>query len=303
VSSCNYVFRSNVQKTAFNFEVALAHGTAHSLLVAPSSGQREEIIVLGFIFSVASYLGFLAVFTYFACFSDGIFVPKTVDTGWSSGEGSAFAVNLGLVLLFGLQHSIMARPGFKRMLTRLVPERLERATYVFASSAALALLIWQWQPMNTVLWSVDNPVAAAVMWAFNALGWLGVPLSSLMIDHFHLFGLKQAFDGFRRRSFEQTGFVTPLFYKYVRHPMMTALLLGLWLTPHMTIGHLLLSVGMSVYIMVGVHFEERALSRELGLDYVRYQASTPRFIPLGRRTRAVNDDQRQLSRSSSRATE
>lgn len=242
----------------------------------------------GLIYSVASYLGFLAAFTYFAWFSDGVGVPKTVDTGVSTGTASALAINLGLMLLFGLQHSIMARAGFKRALKRLLPESIERATFVLASSAALAFLMWQWRPMPTRLWKIESPTGAALLWIVNALGWLGVPICTFMIDHFDLFGVKQAFNGFRRATFARKGFVTPLLYRYVRHPMMTSFLVGLWVTPHLTIGHLLLSVGMSLYILVGVHFEERSLAKELGLCYVRYQASTPRFLP-GRPRRAWVD--------------
>ena len=243
--------------------------------------------MLGFIYSLASYAGFLAAFTTFACFSDGIGVPRHVDTGPSTDAVLALFINVGLIVLFGLQHSIMARPRFKRLVTRFIPDAVERATFVLASSAFLVLLMWQWRAMPGVLWSVANPVAAACLWIINVLGWVGVPVCSFMIDHFDLFGLKQAFGGFRRATFERRGFVTPLLYRYVRHPMMTSLLLGLWVTPHMTVGHLLLSVGMSVYIMAGVHFEERSLAEELGLAYVRYQARTPRFLPVRKLKDAV----------------
>jgi protein-S-isoprenylcysteine O-methyltransferase Ste14 len=236
--------------------------------------------MLGFIYSLASYAGFLAAFTYFAWFSDGVGVPRHVDTGPSTDATLALFINVGLIVLFGLQHSIMARASFKRLLTRFIPAAVERATFVLASSAVLVLLMWQWRAMPNVLWSVESPAAAACLWIINILGWAGVPVCSLMIDHFDLFGLKQALGGFRRATFERKGFVTPLLYRYVRHPMMTSLLLGLWVTPHMTVGHLLLSVGMSVYIIVGVHFEERALAEELGLAYVRYQARTPMFLPV-----------------------
>jgi protein-S-isoprenylcysteine O-methyltransferase Ste14 len=244
--------------------------------------------MLGLIYSLACYVGFLAVFTYFGLFSDGVAVPKTVDSGLPDHLGPALLVDLGLMLAFGLQHSVMARAGFKRALTRLIPVPLERATFVLASSAALALLIWQWRPVPIVLWSVENPVAAACLWVVNALGWLGVPATSFMIDHFDLFGVKPTWNRFRRRSLQRTGFVTPLLYRYVRHPMMTSLLIGFWVTPHMTVGHLLLSLGMSVYILVGVHFEERSLVQELGGAYVRYQTSTPRFLP-GTAKRALPD--------------
>jgi methanethiol S-methyltransferase len=237
--------------------------------------------MLGLVYSALSYLAFLAVFVYFALFSDGVLVPKSVDSGSASRFGIALAVNLGLLLLWGLQHSAMARPGYKNWLTRRVPVALERATYVMASNLALGLLMWQWQPLHLELWHIESPALAAPLWTLNALGWLGVPACSFMIDHFNLFGLKQAWAAFRRRSVQQAGFVTPLLYKYVRHPMMTSILVGLWVTPHMTAGHLMLSLGMSAYIIIGVHFEERALLRELGQAYRIYQAATPQFLPVG----------------------
>lgn len=235
--------------------------------------------MLGFIYSVASYIGFLATFVYLTWFSAGVGVPKTVDSGPASSLGVAIVVDLGLVFLFGLQHSFMARAGFKRALTRVVPVHLERATYVLASWLVLVLLMWQWRALPLPLWQVESPSLAAALWVVNAVGWLGVPATSVMIDHFDLFGLKPAFNGWRRATFQRKGFVTPLLYKYVRHPMMTSVLIGLWVTPHMTLGHLLLALGMSAYVVIGVHFEERSLVRELGQPYVDYQISTPKFLP------------------------
>lgn len=238
--------------------------------------------MLGLVYSAVSYLVFLAVFVYFALFSDGVLVPKSVDSGTTTQLGLALTINVALMLVWGFQHSVMARPRFKAWLTRWVPVHLERTTYVMFSNLALGLLIWQWQPLHLELWHVESRALAAPLWTVNALGWLGVPVSSFMIDHFNLFGLKQAWAGFRRRSLgAQKGFVTPLFYKYVRHPMMTSILVAFWVTPHMTVGHLMLSLGMSVYIMIGVHFEEQALLRELGQAYRLYQTATPQFLPTG----------------------
>jgi len=239
--------------------------------------------MVGLIYSIVSYVAFLGSFVYFACFTDGIGVPRTVDSGLASSPLVAYLVDAGLVLLFGLQHSVMARASFKRAITRVIPAALERSTFVLASSAVLILLMWQWSPMPAVVWHVDHRGLAGVLWAINVVGWVGVPLVTFLIDHFHLVGLKQAFAAFRRTSFQSKGFVTPLLYRYVRHPMMSALLLGLWVTPHMTVGHLLLTVGMTVYVIIGVHFEERSLVAELGVAYERYMAVTPRFMPLATR--------------------
>ena len=238
--------------------------------------------MLGLIYSLLSYAGFLAVFSYFALFSDGVLVPRHVDSGAPASLGLALVVNLGLLLVFGLQHSIMAREGFKRVWTRLIPPHLERATYVLASSLALGLFMWQWRPLPERLWSVESAPWAALLWSVNALGWLGGTFSTFLIDHFDLFGIKQAFHAFRRSSYQRRGFVTPLVYKYLRHPLMTGLLIGFWVTPQMSLGHLVLSLGMSAYILIGVYFEERSLVRTLGADYVRYRASTPKFLPLPR---------------------
>jgi protein-S-isoprenylcysteine O-methyltransferase Ste14 len=236
--------------------------------------------MLGLLYSIASYGLFLGVFTYFAVFSDGVIVPKTVDSGTPTSIAVAAIINLTLILLFGLQHSIMARASFKRVLTRVIPPALERSTYVLASSLVLGLVMWQWHPLPSVLWHVDNSTTATILWCINAVGWLGVPACSFLIDHFDLFGIKQAMHGFRRTTFNKKGFVTPLFYKYLRHPMMSFLMIGLWVTPHMTTGHLLLSSGMTIYILIGVHFEERSLAKELGAAYERYQGTTSKFLPV-----------------------
>ena len=235
--------------------------------------------MLGLAYSFCGYLGFLGVFSYFAAFTDGVLVPKHVDSGAWASTTTALFVDVSLMLLFGLTHSIMARERFKRMLTRVVRPELERATYVLVASAVLALLIWQWRPLPVVLWRAERPALVTALWLGNLVSWACAGVATFLIDHFELFGVKQALAGFRRASLERRGFITPLFYKYVRHPMMTALLLAFWLTPTMSAGHLLLALGMSVYILVGVHFEERALVRDLGRAYLDYQRSTPKFLP------------------------
>lgn len=237
--------------------------------------------MLGVAYAAVSYLGFLLVFSYLALFSSGAVVPKHVDSGAFTSVPAALFVNLALLLLFGLQHSVMARASFKRALTRVVPPALERATYVLLSDLTLAFLMWQWRPLRAEVWNVESFAARTALWTLCAVGWVGVPVSSFFIDHFDLVGLKQAFARFRHRSLRQKGFVTPLLYKYIRHPMMSFLLVGLWVTPHMTLGHLVLALGMSAYVLVGVEFEERSLTRAFGAEYRRYQATTPRFVPVG----------------------
>jgi protein-S-isoprenylcysteine O-methyltransferase Ste14 len=235
-------------------------------------------------YAVVSYLAFLVSFVYLALFSLGLFVGKTIDSGEPGSVVSALLVDLGLLLLFGLQHSLMARARFKRWLVRFVPASAERSTYVLASSLAVALLVWQWRPLPHVLFGAMRSGAELGVVVVGALGWLGVPAVTFMIDHFELVGLKQAFAAFRRRTLAQTGFVTPLAYKFVRHPMMSSLLVGLWLAPSFTVGHLVFSLGMTAYIVVGVHYEERALVASFGTAYEEYRRTTPRFLPVGARS-------------------
>jgi protein-S-isoprenylcysteine O-methyltransferase Ste14 len=235
--------------------------------------------MFGFIYSLLAYVAFLSAFAGFVFFTDGVFLPKTVDTGEAGSFGAALAINVGLILLWGVQHSVMARQRFKDWLTGFIPAHLERSTFVMASSVVLAVLMLGWQPMEGVLWQVESSELVIALWVINAIGWAGVPVVSFLIDHFDLFGLKQAFMHFRRRTYDSAGFVMPWLYRHVRHPMMTAVLVGLWATPYMTVSHLTLSLGMSVYVYVGVYFEERSLLRELGQPYAEYQRTTPKFVP------------------------
>ncbi|MDH5674937.1 MAG: NnrU family protein [Myxococcales bacterium] len=235
--------------------------------------------MFGFIYGILSYLVFLGVYLGLALFSDGLLLPKTVDSGEPGSFGLALAINVGLLLVWGLQHSVMARQSFKDRLTRVLPAHLERSTYMLVSSAALLLLMVAWQPMAGVVWHVESTPLASALWALGALGWVVVPVASLMIDHFDLFGLKQTFMHWRKRSYDAPSFRAPWLYRYMRHPMMCAFFVAFWATPHMSVSHLVLSLGMSLYIYIGVHFEERSLVRQLGQAYVDYQARTPKFLP------------------------
>lgn len=235
--------------------------------------------MFGFIYSLVAYLAFFAAFTGLVFFNDGLLLPKTVDSGVPGPVGLAIAINLGLALLWGVQHSVMAREGFKRWLTRFVPKHLERSTFVLASAVVLVMVMALWQPLPGVLWQVESAPFAAGIWALNALGWLGVPVVSFLIDHFDLFGLKQPFLHWRKQSYSAKGFVMPWLYRYVRHPMMTAIMVALWTTPLMTASHLMFSLVMTAYIFVGVYFEERSLRRELGEAYAAYQQRVPKLLP------------------------
>jgi protein-S-isoprenylcysteine O-methyltransferase Ste14 len=235
--------------------------------------------MFGIIYSALGYVAFLSIFGVFVLFTDGLLLPKTVDTAGEVDLAVALTLNLGLILAFGLQHSLMARQSFKKRLTAVIPEKLERSTFVWASSIALGLLMVFWQPIDGVLWRVESKPLVTTLWVLNGLGWVGVPLTSYLIDHFHLFGLKQTWSAWRKRSVRSKGFVTPSLYRYVRHPMMTSILIALWAAPTMGNSHALLAAGMSVYVLIGVHFEERSLLRELGDDYARYQQEVPKLVP------------------------
>lgn len=231
-----------------------------------------------FLYSVGAYVLFLAVFLYLIAFVGNLWVPKSIDTGAASDLGTALVVNLLLISLFGLQHSVMARPAFKRRLTGFVPAAMERSTFVLTASLVLALVMWQWRAIPAPLWQAEGAVATG-LWAMFGLGWGIVLLSTFLINHFDLFGLRQGYLNLVQRAVTPLPFRTTLLYRLVRHPIMLGFLIAFWFTPQMTVGHLLFAVGMSIYILVGVRHEERDLVQALGSDYIAYRRGTPAFIP------------------------
>jgi protein-S-isoprenylcysteine O-methyltransferase Ste14 len=230
------------------------------------------------VYGVAAYVGFLAVTLWMIAFLADIGVSRTVDSGPHRSEtATAVAIDTALLALFAMQHSVMARPWFKRRRTRLVSAPLERSTYVVAASAALTLVFWQWRPIDSVVWEIQG-AGDVVLWGCYGLGWFVVVFSTFLIDHFELFGLRQVYLHARARSYQDRGFRTPLLYRFVRHPIMVGFLVVFWAAPTMTVGHLLFSALASAYILVAVRLEERDLCRELP-EYRTYQASTGRFVP------------------------
>jgi len=232
-----------------------------------------------FIYGVTSHLLFLAVYAWLTAFVGNVLVERSVDSPASGPAGLALAIDLGLIVLFGLQHSIMARPAFKQVWTRVVPPPIERSTYVFAASAATILLIWQWQPVDFVVWDVQHPAGRWLLHGLFAAGVLLVPAVTLMLHHFDLFGTRQVWLYLRGREYTSLPFRTPILYSQVRHPLYVGWAIFFWATPTMTAGHLLLAAGMTAYMLVAVVYEERDLIAHFGRQYEEYRQRIPMFVP------------------------
>lgn len=229
---------------------------------------RALFIVL----ALLAYAIFFATFLYLIGFvGDFPWLPHTIDHGMSSPVGVAIAIDLALIALFGIQHSVMARQGFKAAWTRIVPEPVERSAYVVFASAALIILFAFWRPIAGDVWRAEAPAGVAILWVLFAAGWLIVLLSTFLIDHFELFGLSQVFRHWRGLKAQPPRFHQPLFYKLVRHPLYTGFFIAFWATPVMSLGHLLFAAGMSVYMLIAIRYEERDLVRVFGADYEAYR--------------------------------
>lgn len=235
---------------------------------------------LSLLFGLVSYLVAQVSLIYAIGFVGGVVVPKTVDGPGASGSTTtAVIVNLVLLGLFGIQHSGMARKGFKDWWTEIIPEHLERSVYVLLSGLLLLLLYWQWRPMPEIVWSVEHPVGATLLWILFGAGFALAVGSTFLIDHFDLFGLRQVYLRWKGEAYEPVPFQTPGLYDHVRHPLMLGLLLAFWAIPTMTVGHLLFALVTSAYIFVGIYFEERAMVDRFGERYEQYRTDTPMLIP------------------------
>lgn len=236
--------------------------------------------ILYLAYGVLAYAAFLVSFGYAIPFVGGFLVGKTIDAGGSAGLGTALMVNTAVLLLFALQHSVMARPAFKRWWTRIVPEPIERSTYVLFASLALALVYVAWQPIPEVVWDVRSEPARIALWTLFGVGWFTVFIATFMIGHFDLFGLRQVWRALRDQPRPDDRFRVPGLYRVIRHPIMTGFLIAFWATPTMTVGHLFFAAVTTGYILVAVQIEERDLVARFGNRYREYRGQVPAFFPL-----------------------
>lgn len=236
--------------------------------------------VAAMVYSLVAYLAFFGSILYAIGFIGNLVVPKSIDAGAGQSTLLAITINCGLMALFALQHSVMARPFFKRWITRFIPAGIERSTYVLLSSVALSVVFLHWQPMTEQIWNVESLPGILVITGLYFLGWAVVFLSSFMINHFELFGLKQVYDYCKEKPSVETPFTVRYFYAFVRHPLMLGFLIVIWAAPVMTAGHLLFSVVLTLYILLAVKYlEEKDLRRAIGAEYDAYSKRVPMVVP------------------------
>lgn len=253
--------------------------TAQPAMARPGAVEAYIGRSIAFLYGVAAYAIFLVTILYAIGFVSGLVVPKTIDSGAVGPIAEAVIVNLLLLSVFAVQHSVMARKPFKQWWTQFVPKSVERSTYVLLASLALDLLFWQWRPMPAVVWGIGNPHVAMMVTALSFAGWLIVLTSTFLINHFELFGLHQVVNILVGRPMPPHRFRTPLFYRFVRHPIYLGFLLAFWAAPVMTVGRLLFAAVTTAYILVGIMLEERDLVQQFGDEYRRYRNRVSMLLP------------------------
>ena len=248
----------------------------------------KRIIV--FVYGACSYFLFLVTFIYAIGFVGNLLVPKSIDSTPVAPLSQALLLNTVLLGIFALQHSVMARPGFKRILTKFIPEAAERSTYVLLSNLALILLFWKWQPIGGTIWNVENGILRIVLYSLFAFGWLTVLVTSFLINHFDLFGLRQVWLYLRGETYTQLKFGMPGPYKYIRHPLYVGWFIAFWATPTMTAAHLVFAVATTAYILIAIRYEERDLIKEHGKSYEQYRETVSMFIPFINKVKHRTED-------------